>query len=369
VILLQSQPIISARQLTILVTFSTVGDSILVLPSIPAMHAREDAWISGLIGLLMGLIFICFFAAFGKLYPGMNIFEYNRKLLGKWVGGSATLLLLFFFFLMVSTHVREIGDFMTTQIMPETPIQSVMILFLFTLAIGARLGIETIARAGEIFIPHFFLLFLILAVCLVPQADHRNVLPMLYNGVEPVLRGALTATSFPYAENAIMLVILPFVKRSKPVLGNMLIGVFIGGIMLEVIIVLTIVVLGAPITANQMYPSYALAKKINIGNFLERIEAMLAIMWIMSTFFKSVLYFFALMLGLSHLTKLKEPKALAFPLALILLVSSIIAFPDASYFGDLLDKYWPYFDFSFCLMLPLFLLAVRFVRMRFGSVR
>ncbi|MDQ1914820.1 endospore germination permease [Paenibacillus sp. GD4] len=366
---MQSQQTISVRQFIILITFCTVGDSILVLPSIPALHAREDAWISGLIGLMMGLLFIYFFAVFGKLYPGLTIFEYNRKLFGKWIGRFATLLLIYYFFLMVSSQVREIGDFMTTQIMPETPIQSIMLLFLLTLVVGARLGIETIARAGEIFIPHFFLLFSILAVCLVPEAEFRNIFPILDNGIAPVLRGALTTTTFPFAENVIMLVILPSVKQSKPLARNILIGVLIGGIILELVIVLTIVVLGAPITAYQMYPSYALAKKISIGNFLERIEAMLAIMWIMSTFFKAVLYFYALMLGLSDLTKLKEPKTLALPLGMILLVSSIAAFPNVSYFNDLIDNYWPYFDFTFCLGLPLLLLAVRFVRIRSGSLR
>ncbi|MDQ0493800.1 hypothetical protein QOZ95_001962 [Paenibacillus brasilensis] len=39
-------------------------------------------------------------------------------------------------------------------------------------------------------------------------------------------------------------------------------------------------VLGPDITARNIYPGYALAKKISIGHFLQRIEAIMATMWL-----------------------------------------------------------------------------------------
>lgn len=40
---------IGSRQLMILVILYTLGDSILVIPSIVASEAEQDAWISGMI--------------------------------------------------------------------------------------------------------------------------------------------------------------------------------------------------------------------------------------------------------------------------------------------------------------------------------
>ncbi|WP_426452590.1 GerAB/ArcD/ProY family transporter [Paenibacillus sp. S-38] len=340
---------ISNRQLTVLVTLYVIGDSILVLPSFPAMYAKEDAWISGLIGMIIGLIFIYLFARLGKLHPEMNLYEYSSRKLGKWGGRAAAFVLCFYFLLMVSAQVREMGDFMTTQIMPLTPIQSIQLLFLFIVVLGARLGIETIARTGEILFPHFFLLFCLLAVCLLPEIDLQNVMIPLGSGVKPVLYGSLTAITFPFAEAVCMLTILSSTNNKEKMPRSMLIGALIGGIVLEIVIVLTIVVIGAPVAANQIYPAYSLAKKIGIGNFLERIEVILGIMWIITTFFKTVLNFYALNLGVSQLAGFKEPKLMTLPLGMILLVSSIVAFPDIAYFNDLASSYWPFLDFTVCL--------------------
>ncbi|MBD0382301.1 GerAB/ArcD/ProY family transporter [Paenibacillus sedimenti] len=357
---MQSQEKINNRQLAVLVTLYTIGDSILVLPSIPAMIAKEDAWISGLVGLLIGLLFAMMFAWLGKLNPGLNVYEYSRNLLGKWGGQYVALLLTFYFLLMVSAQIREMGDFMTIHIMPETPIHSIILLFLGVVILGARIGIETIARLGELLFPHFLLLYCILVLCLLPEIDLKNLAPVLHTGWKPIIYSSFTTITFPFAEIVCFLVILPSVNNAKRIPKSMLAGTLIGGIILEIVIVLTIAVLGAPITANQIYPTYSLTKKISIGNFLERIEAMLAIMWIITTYFKTVLNYYALMHGIANLTKLSDPKLATLPLGMILIVSSLVSFPDIAYFNDLVANYWPYLDFTICLALPLLLLGLHF---------
>ena len=49
---------ISLRQLGILVTLFTVGDAILVLPSVMALESKEDAWIAAILGTGIGLLVI-----------------------------------------------------------------------------------------------------------------------------------------------------------------------------------------------------------------------------------------------------------------------------------------------------------------------
>ncbi|WP_310188346.1 endospore germination permease [Bacillus sp. 3255] len=358
--MMQGQEKINNRQLAVLVTLYTIGDSILVLPSIPAMIAKEDAWISGLAGLLIGLLFAMMFAWLGKQNPGLNVYQYSSKLLGKWGGMCIALLLTYYFFIMVSAQIREMGDFMTVQIMPETPIHSIILLFLGVVILGARLGIETIARLGELLFPYFLLMYCVLALCLMPAIDWENLYPVLHTKWKTIVYGSITTTTFPFVELVSFLVILPSVNNVKRIQKSMLVGTLIGGITLEIMIVLTIAVLGAPVTANQIYPAYSLAKKISIGNFLERIEAMLAIMWIVTTYFKTVLNYYALMYGIANLTKLSDPKVASLPIGMILVVSSLVSFPDITYFSDLVTNYWPYLDFTICLALPLLLIGFHY---------
>ena len=70
------------------------------------------------------------------------------------------------------------------------------------------------------------------------------------------------------------------------------------------IIALTILVLGPDITGRNLYPSYMLAK-INIGNFLQRIEAVMAVMWFITLFYRISLYFYAIAIGISQIFHIK----------------------------------------------------------------
>src|SRR5690606_36172499 len=118
-------------------------------------------------------------------------------------------------FLLASLTLRNMGDFMTTQIMPETPIQAIHILFLSIAVMGVRLGLEPLARTAEIFLP-LVLLLLVMLVCLVSsEIQFEKVTPMLENGILPIFRGSLTMLALPFLEGAILIMLLPSVSDPK----------------------------------------------------------------------------------------------------------------------------------------------------------
>ncbi|MCM3674684.1 MULTISPECIES: GerAB/ArcD/ProY family transporter [Peribacillus] len=58
---------------------------------------------------------------------------------------------------------------------------------------------------------------------------------------------------------------------------SLFVGQLLAGIVLIIITMFAILVLGPELTARQNYLIYMLAKKINIANFMTRLEAILAI--------------------------------------------------------------------------------------------
>jgi len=140
-------------------------------------------------------------------------------------------------------------------------------------------------------------------------------------------------------------------------------GALLGSLALFLMIILTILVLGVDATANSMYPSYYLAKKISIGKFLERIEAILSLMWFVTVFFKIILFFYGFLLGLSQLLKLREYNLLALPSAMLLMVLTIIISPNTTFYHEVITWYWPFFDLTFSVLFPLLLLGVYGLRM------
>lgn len=125
-----------------------------------------------------------------------------------------------------------------------------------------------------------------------------------------------------------------------------------------------VTVLGFEKTAGEIYPSYELTKKINIGNFIQRIEGLIASLWIITLYFKTTLYFYAAVLGMAQILNLKDYRPLTLPLGMIAVVLSLVIFPNIIY--------QKYFDFttgnsltlSIGLFLPLLLIVVYAIRKR-----
>jgi spore germination protein KB len=362
--------IISIRQFILLVAYTTIGDSILVLPSILAVESQQDAWISGLIGLIAGVLVVSILSMVGRLYPHLTLVEVIQKILGNWIGSLVAIVFLVYPLFSVAAYLREMGDFMVTEMMPETPIQAILILGISICVMATSLGIEVIARTVEIFFPWVMVLFLIFILFLLPLIEIDNLKPILENGFKPVLSGSLSFTAFTFMELVVFLMIFPNVQHANKIHMSFIKGALFGGIVLIILMTISILVLGADLTARNIYPSYSLAKKVHIGTFLERVEAIIALMWILTIFCKISIFFYVFVVGLAQLLKLKEYRVLILPAALIMIALALSIVPNITYFKMVTADYWPFFDLTFAIILPLLLLAVYGIRKGFkGSER
>lgn len=353
---------IGGWQFTVLVFMSTTGSSLILVPSMLAGKAKQDAWLAGIFGLVVGLLLVWLYQTLGNLFPDMTLVEYSEKILGKWIGKAISLLFFTFPFTLGAFVLRNIGDFMTTQIMPETPIESIHIIYLIIAMMGTRYGLETLARTGELLFPLFALFFLMLVIFISPQIELEKIQPILEDGIKPILQGSFLFIGFPFLELVIFLMIFPYVKNPKEAGKAFFRGTLMGGVVLILLTFIAILVEGADDTARNLYPSYILAQKINIGNFLQRIEAIVAIMWFISIFFKLTICFYVSTISLAQILKLKEYRMLVFPLGLILIVLSLVVSPNIVYIATIVLDVWPSYVSTFGLFLPLLLLGIAAVR-------
>ncbi|MCM3655514.1 endospore germination permease [Metabacillus litoralis] len=353
---------INAGEFFILVIVFTMGGTILVAATGLAEVTKQDAWIADPLTILISLFFIFIYNQLVTLYPSMTYVEYNEKIFGKWIGKIAALLYLFYFFILSSGMLREIGDFFTTHILVETPIQMVMIIFLFTSLIGVRLGLEVICRTVLIFFPWIVMMLLMSFLFLIPEIKLENIQPIFGEGLKPIIKGSYHILGLPYLELAMILMIMPYVTDKTATKKAFYRGMVIGGIALFITVAFCILVLGSDITARQAYPSYILGKKISIGGFFERIEAIVAFIWVFTVYFKLTIINYGLSLGLAQVLGLKSYKILLFPLAFLIITFAIFSFRDIVHFHDFLAKAWTPYSLTICFILPLLLLMVGTIR-------
>ena len=352
----------NAGEFSIIVFTFTVGTAVISLPALLATIAKQDAWIASALTILPGLLFIFVYIQLIFLYPSMTYVEVNEKILGKWFGKLASVLYLIYVLIITSGGYRAIGDFFTTQVMVDTPIQVIIILFVLTSVIGVRLGLEVICRTALIFFPWIILLLSMLFLFLIPQMKLENIQPILGEGIKPIISGSYHQLGLPYLQLIILLMVTPFVAEKSEMKKSFYLATIMGGFILTIIVLFSILILGADFTSRQAYPTYILGKKISIGNFLERVEVIVAIIWVFTIYFKVTICYYGLTLGLAQLLGLKNYQILIFPLSFLILPFSIFLLPNVVSINNFNATTLTPYSLTICFILPLLLVVVGKVR-------
>lgn len=355
---------INPRQFQILVMMFVLGSSSLITPTLLTSEAKQDAWISGLVGILFGFVVILLYNKLATLYPNHSFTEYAEIILGKWLGKLVSIYFFIFLLALLTGLIRQTGDFLTTQIIVETPIEFITIIFILSAIYGVYLGLETFGRASEIFYPIIMILILFFIVFLPQQMEFENIKPILENGWVPVSRGAIQLLGLPFFDLVVLLMIFPATNDKKIGEKSFIKGFLFGAIIIVTLVLTCILVLGSNLTEEKIYPTYTLAKKINIGDFIQRIEAVAAIIWLITIFFKVLICFYSAIQALTSIFNLKNPKALLFPFGMILYVLAKISSPNLPYFYETLEKTWFPFSLSSGLLLPTLILIVGLIKKR-----
>lgn len=353
---------ITAAQLRLLVVIFTIGSSIIVATSGLAQEAGRDAWIAVIVGVVISLSFVKVYMAIYRLYPGLTLVEVNALVFGKWIGTLISAVYFIYFLLLSSLLVREIGDFLTTYFLVNTPIQAIHIIYLLIVVWGIRIGLEALTRAAEIFFPWLILLFFMLIVCLLPNMQLERILPVFDGGIKPIIRAVIPFLGLPFLELVTFLMVLPTIIQREQTAKAMYQGMVTGGMMLFLLVITTLLVNGPLLASGATYPSYTLTRQINIGHFLERIEVFIAILWFVSIFFKTSIGYYALTVSLAQMLGLKESRHLTIALAPLVIACSILLTPNLPHFREFIGKAWTPFSATVGLLIPLLLLGLSKLR-------
>ncbi|WP_340025434.1 endospore germination permease [Paenibacillus sp. FSL K6-1096] len=356
---------ISLRQFYIMTFGLTIGTSILVIPSGLAHTAREDAWIAALCSLLINLAMVVLYLAIARLYPGRNLFEILEAGFGRWIGKIISLLYLFYFLILTGTLLGDLSFFMSSEILPETPVEAIQIVFLSAAVMSASLGIVVLARVGELLFPWVLFLFLILVLTLIPRIEWNYIRPVLEGGLRPVLLAGYHSAM--YQELIVLMVFLPLVSKPKSGERALLLGTFAGDMLLSIIVLLSLLILGIEQTENSTFPAFALAKTINIGNILQRIEGIMITIWVLSFFIKISLLYLSILQGVQNVFQLKNPRLLIYPLAVLFMIVAWNTYINTVYVNEIIAKVWGNFSAIYLVFLPLLVYVIALIRRKLAA--
>jgi spore germination protein KB len=355
---------ITGHQLYSLTANGSFGGFITVIASAMAVIAKQDAWISALLTPVIGMPVVWIYWYLGSQYPELTFVEIMKKIFGRWIGTVAAASYVFLC-LNIACHLPwYVANFVTTQALPETPQYVISLVFVTAVVIAVLYGIETIARASEIFIRFVLVLAVLTTLLVSPNIKFENLQPVLENGMIPIFKGSYVLSCFTVFPVITMMMIYPAnTEKIQEAKKSLFKGLLWAGFITFITILMSTLILGSKITASSQYPTYLLAKEIRLGTIFTRLESIVAYTWTITQFMIGLLFFYAGTTGLSQLIGLKDHKRIVMPLGLITLVMSGVVFPDVIYQASWVNVWLPYIT-THGLILPLLLLLVHLIKKR-----
>ncbi|KRF03761.1 spore gernimation protein [Paenibacillus sp. Soil766] len=334
---------ISASQMSVLFFIYLTGSSIINIPQPLINFANNGAWLSLILSYLLSLSFLgCILYMHGK-YPDLTFIEYSKKTVGTWVTILLAIPFISFQFHMATGIVIDIGLFMTTTLMRETPIYVFNSLIYLLVFVTVRLGIEIMARLF-VLLSAMVMFYVLLILALASFNYHPSyLLPVIPLGFKPILLGGYFSYGFPYVEVFLFSMILPFVStnQNKPLKRGLFAALSMNAISLITVTLCTLMTYG-PIAGERKYSMFQLARTIEFYELFQRIESLIGISLIVASYMKGTIVIFTLNLTFTQLFNLQNNRLLILPLTMICCILSLTTqVKGEAFWGNLVSVIHP----------------------------
>ena len=321
---------------------------------------KHDIWIAVIAAFIMSLPLTFVYLTLALKFPGQNLIQINDIIFGPYLGKLVSLQYILLFLTIVSANLWFVGDFFLTFIMPETPILAIMIMFAFICAWAVRAGIEVIARMSFLLVLITVIIIFITFIFLLKDMKFTNFLPIFELPLHDFIQGTHILMAIPFNEVFIFMMVIPYVNKMKQVKTSVLYGLIIGGISFLIIVIRNTAVLG-PLADIVVSPSMVAVRLIDIGKIINRLEALVAIALLVTIFLKVCVFYYATVLGIAQLLKLRSYVPLVIPIGIIG-ISIALSNESTMQFSYSAKNTYPVFAMPFYIGLPLLSLFIAKVR-------
>lgn len=310
--------LITSNQLFFILLGTIIGMGITSLPADVVSVAKQDGWISTIIGGIYPLYIVLAAGIIIRKHPDSNIMDLSKAYFGKIIGNVLNLLFMLTFLCYIvlvisgsSNQLRAYSIYFMTHL-------KIVMLFVAVACYASIKGLKVLARFSTII---FFLLCFILIASTVSfkSGSILNVKPFLGADFSKILEGSIKS-SFAYAGIELLLIIYPYVEDKKNILKVTLLSTFSVISFYAWIVFSSIYFSGTDLVVKQLWPFSFVAEsfKIPVVNNFRYVEI---IIWI-SVVYKTIsIEFYAATKILNNITNIKR-KTLCF-----LLLPTIFIFP------------------------------------------
>jgi len=302
---------LSNLQISFIISSTVIGVTVLVLPRTATELAKSGGFIATFVtGLLMAFI-LMIIALLARRFPNSTIIEYSREIIG-FVPAKILGIVFFIYFITIGSAILRIFcDAVKVLLLEQTPLEILIITFLFVVVYLCLNGISSIAKICELFEPLVIGTMLLVIILSFRNFNSEELLPAFKQDVFEWI-SAIPSLTISYLGIEILLFAVPFVQNPDKILGYGLLGILPSIIIYTLLVAVTLGSVGVEPVVQSLYPVIQLARYIRFpGGFAERFDIFFMVFWILGAYTTLSSYTYMASVSLSRILGLRNFKPLS----------------------------------------------------------
>ncbi|EJO5346364.1 GerAB/ArcD/ProY family transporter [Clostridium botulinum] len=276
--------LLTSKEITFLLVGLLTGVGILSLPNDVSKLAKQDGWISVIIGSIypIYIIFLCSFII--KKYPNENLLSLSKKVFGNFLGTILNILFGLQFMLYATSVASGFNNILRAYILYFlSPLKIYIVVFLLA-AYSSIKGLKTLVKINHV-IFYITILILLLSLQALKVGTILNIKPIFGSGFTNIIKASKN-TAFEYATIEALLLIHPFVKEKSKIKRASLRAVGIVVIMYSWAVFITTYYLSADIIPKNVWSFLAVADSVKVP-LINNFKYMFMFLW-MQVIYKTI---------------------------------------------------------------------------------
>lgn len=292
---------ISKNQVTALIAFVLGVKALLITPTFLILQSATAAWIVVVISVAVASAGLAGWVKWSRLTPGTPFYAALKKTLGTTLGTIVCALMMLSFTIAISFSMRLFAGGAAIGLLPEFPVEALLLVLIAASGYAAWLGPESIGRASTFFLVPTLATFFVVALSALKGHDARNLLPLLGPGpgvvaLQGVLRSGLWGIMASFAA------LKPYVRSEEDLARGARNGLYLAGFGLLVSVVAILMFFPYPASTRLSHPMGMLARAVYLNRFLQRIEAAFAFSWFYASAIQASFIYFVLLSMLAEVS-------------------------------------------------------------------
>ena len=352
---------ISSLEAIFLIITIIVNQIIFNLPNIILHSCGTSAWINVIFVGILAIVFTFIISKIFSNFPYQDIVDIAGFLGGGFLKTLIGVFFILFFFIFNVLCIGYFANALKLIYFNKTPLIFLILLFILPPILLNKYSFKTIANVNMVFVPFVVLDIIVLFFGSSDEFALSNIFPLLGFGIKETLFYGIT-NLFAFSGLAYLFFINPFLKE-KEFRRVSIISIVISAVYLLGSIICLLLSFSSVTQYDQLFSLYALTRRITLGTFLQRVDALFILIWILNNFCFTSIGIFYISHIFQKLTKIKDSKQILYFLAM-LKFSACLVFNNIADIKRIALYFYKYFSFPLIFIVSFLILIIANIKYR-----